>query len=72
MSKKPILDTENGSSVLNGRKGVRRSPRVKDTKMKTDKPQKSFRFIDSNDSDSGDGSATEYYPDDDEGDLSNS
>ena len=71
MSKKQKLDTENGSSGLTGRKGDRWSPRVKDTKMKMDKPQKSVRFIDSNDSDSDDGSATEYIPEDDEDDSSN-
>jgi len=71
MLKKQILGTENGSCIINGRKGLRRSPRVKDTKMKMDKQQKSVRFIDSNDSDSDDGSATEYNPDDDEGGLSN-
>ena len=70
MPNEQIIETDNGSSVLSEREAVRSSSRVKDTKLKTSRPQRTLSFSSSDDTDRDDGSATEYNPDIDEGDLS--
>ena len=70
MLNKQIIEMDNGSSVLSERKAVRRSSRVKDTKLKSDRPQRSLAMSSSNDTDTDNGSATEYNPDIDEEDVS--
>ena len=49
---------------------MRRSSRVKDTKPKTDRPKRSLAMSSSDDTDTDNGSATEYNPELDEEDVS--